>query len=208
MEKPSLTVLFITLNEEHHIGAAIDNVKDVAEAIYVVDSGSTDRTVAIAEEKGAKVVYHAFEGFGAQWNFALSLPITSDWTMKMDPDERLTDALKDELRTALKTDRTDIGYSCSLVLWFMGHRLDGVKMEIYRIWRTGKCHFTDISVNEHQILDGTWQHLGGGSRHGAPRLEGPGGLGGEAEQLHDEGSGAARERRAAAGRAAAFRQSA
>ena len=106
MEKPSLTVPFITLNEEHHIGAAIDNVKDIAEAVYVVDSGSTDRTVSIAEEKGAKVVYHAFEGFGAQWNFALGLPIKSDWTMKMDPDERLTDALKDELREALKTDRT------------------------------------------------------------------------------------------------------
>lgn len=167
MKKLSLTVLFITKNEEYHIGAAIDNVKDIAEAIYVVDSGSTDQTVAIAESKGAKVVYHKFEGFGAQWNFALSLPIKTDWTMKMDPDERLSDALKDELCIALQTTRADVGFSCDLVLWFMGHRLNGVKMEIFRIWRTGICRFTDISVNEHLTFVGRghWQKLRGTMEH-------------------------------------------
>lgn len=165
MGKPSLTVLFITLNEEYHIGAAIDNVKDIAEEIYVVDSGSTDRTVAIAESKGAKVVYHKFEGFGAQWNFALSLPIKTAWTMKMDPDERLSEDLKVELRGALATEREDIGFSCDLVLWFMGRRLKGVTMEIFRIWRTGRCRFTNISVNEHQVLDGRWVKLRGVMEH-------------------------------------------
>lgn len=165
MEKPSLTVLFITLNEEYHIGAAIDNVTDIAEEIYVVDSGSTDRTVAIAESKGAKVVYHKFEGFGAQWNFALSLPIKTAWTMKMDPDERVSESLKQELREALKTDREDVGFSFDIVLWFMGRRLDGVKFEVFRIWRTGRCRFTDISVNEHQILDGAWVKLRGRMEH-------------------------------------------
>ena len=165
MGKLSLTVLFITLNEEYHIGAAIDNVKDIAEEIYVVDSGSTDRTVAIAESKGANVVYHKFEGFGAQWNFALSLPIRTAWTMKMDPDERLSEGLKTELREALKTDRKDVGFSCDLILWFMGYRLKGVKLEIFRIWRTGRCRFTDISVNEHQILEGEWVKLRGTMEH-------------------------------------------
>lgn len=165
MVKPSLTVLFITKNEEYHIGSAIDNVKDIAEAVFVVDSGSTDKTVSIAESKGATVVYHKFENFGAQWNFALSLPIKTDWTMKMDPDERLSESLKEELREALKTERMDIGYSIDRVLWFMGHRMKGVKSEVCRIWRTGKCRFTDISVNEHALLDGTWVKLRGTMEH-------------------------------------------
>lgn len=165
MEKPSLTVLFITLNEEYHIGAAIDNVKDIAEEIYIVDSGSTDRTVAIAESKGAKVVYHKFEGFGAQWNFALSLPIKTAWTMKMDPDERVSENLKAELREALKTGRQDIGFSFDRVLWFMGRRMQGVKAEVQRVWRTGECRFTDISVNEHPLIAGRWCKLQGVMEH-------------------------------------------
>lgn len=165
MEKPSLTVLFITLNEEYHIGAAIDNVKDIAEEIYIVDSGSTDRTVAIAESKGAKVVYHKFKGFGAQWNFALSLPIKTAWTMKMDPDERVSENLKAELREALKTGRQDIGFSFDRVLWFMGRRMQGVKAEVQRVWRTGECRFTDISVNEHPLIAGRWCKLQGVMEH-------------------------------------------
>lgn len=165
MKKPSLTVLFITKNEEYHIGAALDNVADLAEAVYVVDSGSTDRTVEIAESKGAKVVYHKFEGFGAQWNFALSLPITTDWTMKMDPDERLGDALKDELREALNTEGNGVCFSFDRVLWFMGYRMSGVKDEVCRVWRTGTCRFTDIAVNEHPIVEGRWRKLRGTMEH-------------------------------------------
>lgn len=161
MGKPSLTVLFITLNEGYHIGAAIDNVMDIAEEIYVVDSGSTDRTVAIAESKGAKVVYHKFEGFGAQWNFALSLSIKTVWTMKMDPDERLSENLKAELREALKTGRKDIGFSFDRVLWFMGR----LKAEVLRVWRTGECRFTDVSVNEHPLIAGRWCKLQGVMEH-------------------------------------------
>lgn len=165
MGKPSLTVLFITLNEGYHIGAAIDNVMDIAEEIYVVDSGSTDRTVAIAESKGAKVVYHKFEGFGAQWNFALSLSIKSAWTMKMDPDERLSDALKDEIRRTLESIREVIGFEFDRVLWFMGRPMRGWKDRVLRVWRTGFCRFTEVSVNEHPLVAGRVLCLKGRMEH-------------------------------------------
>ena len=155
MANASLAILFITLNEEYHIGAAIDNVKDIADEIWVVDSGSKDKTVEIAESKGAKVVYHKFEDFGAQWNFALSLPVKSVWTMKMDPDERLTDELKCEICGRLNViDDSICGFSFDRVLWFMGIRLRGVKNEVVRIWRTGRCRFSDVAVNEHPIVNG------------------------------------------------------
>lgn len=164
--KVSLSVVFITKNEEFHIGDAIDNVSDVAEEVFVVDSGSTDKTVAIAEAHGAKVLYHPFEDFGKQWNWALEhCPIRTAWTMKMDPDERVSEGLKSDIREALATDRKDVGFSFDRVYWFMGRRLRGVASEVSRIWRTGRCRFTDISVNEHPLLDGEWMKLRGVMEH-------------------------------------------
>lgn len=164
MNSNSLAVLFITLNEEYHIGAAIDNVKDIASEIWVVDSGSTDKTVAVAEAKGAKVVFHKFENFGAQWNFALNLPIKSAWTMKMDPDERLGRELKAQIADAISKGDSD-GYSFRRVLYFMGRKLGSMTNEVVRIWKTGQCKFTDVAVNEHPIVDGKVAHLEGLMEH-------------------------------------------
>ncbi len=165
MGNSSLAVIFITLNEEYHIGAAIDNVKDISSEIWVVDSGSTDKTVEIAESKGAKVVHHPFENFGAQWNFALSLPVKSSWTMKMDPDERLMDELKDEIVTVINSPNGLTGFEFNRILWFMGKPMRGWKDRVVRIWKTGKCRFTDVIVNEHPLVDGRVGFLKGQMDH-------------------------------------------
>ena len=166
MKKPSISVIFITKNEEYHISAAIENVRDIAEEVFVVDSGSTDGTVDLAEKAGAKVLHHAFEGFGAQWNWALeNCPIKTDWTMKMDPDERLSEELKDEIAETIASPGATVGFSFDRVLWFMGRRLSGVRNEVLRIWRTGKCRFTDVSVNEYPLIDGEKKKLAGTMDH-------------------------------------------
>ena len=67
-----LSAIIITKNEEANIGACLDALAFCDERI-VVDTDSTDRTVAIATEKGARVVTHEWAGFGPQKNFALSL---------------------------------------------------------------------------------------------------------------------------------------
>ena len=85
----------ITLNEGHNMAAVLENLRGWAQEVFIVDSYSKDDTVDIALKHGAHVVQRQFRGFGDQWNFAMSqLPITAPWTMKLDPDERLTDALK------------------------------------------------------------------------------------------------------------------
>ena len=166
MEKVSLAVVFITKNEEYHIGAAIDNISDISDEIWVVDSGSSDRTVEIAKAKGATVVFHPFENFGAQWNFAIGLPIKTEWTMKMDPDERLNEALKSEIVREIAQGTASVcGYCFDRVLWFMGGRLNGVKNEVVRIWRTGACRFSEVSVNEHPIIAGEVKKLSGLMEH-------------------------------------------
>ena len=154
MNKPSLSVVFLTLNEEFHIGSAIENVKDIADEIFVLDSLSVDRTVDVALGKGAKVYQRKFKNFGDQWNAALkSLPIDTDWTMKMDPDERLTPALKTEILSRLENAGDCDAFKIVPALHFMGKNLHLDMMPVTRIWRTGIGEFSSNSVNEHFIVN-------------------------------------------------------
>jgi glycosyltransferase involved in cell wall biosynthesis len=97
----------ITKNEEANIGPCLDALAFCDERI-VVDAGSSDRTVAIAEQKGARVVAHAWQGFGAQKSFALSLA-QGDWVLSIDADERVSGALGDEIKRAVAEGHAD-GY--------------------------------------------------------------------------------------------------
>src|SRR6185295_16767963 len=72
----------------------------------VVDGGSTDATAQIAQGRGARVVSHPFEGFGAQKGFALSLA-TGDWVLSIDADERVSAALAQEIRDATAVGGAD-----------------------------------------------------------------------------------------------------
>ena len=160
----SLAVLMITFNEEYHIGEAIDNVRDIADEIYVLDSLSTDCTVDIALEKGAVVLQRPFTNFGDQWNFALqNFPIRSTWTMKMDPDERLTEDLKQQILECISIEDYS-GFSFNRRLWFLGKPLRA-KQEILRGWRTGSCQFSEASVNEHPVVSGVVKKLSGVMEH-------------------------------------------
>jgi len=155
MTKLPITVIMLTLNEEYNLPGAIENVKDWAEEIFIVDSCSTDKTIDIALEYGVNIVQRLFTNFGDQWNFALEkLPIKTPWTFKLDPDERLTPELIEELKILFKNKIHYSGYSMDRRLWFMGKPLH-VLSPVLRLWRTGKCRFSDVIVNEHPIVNGT-----------------------------------------------------
>ncbi len=94
----SLAVLILTYNEALQITDCIRSVADLADEIIVIDSGSTDDTVNLAQSAGARVVHHPMtDGFAAQRNFALT-QTTADWVFYLDADERVTPELADELR--------------------------------------------------------------------------------------------------------------
>jgi glycosyltransferase involved in cell wall biosynthesis len=155
----------LTLNEEFHLPGAIKNVKDWAEEIFIVDSCSTDKTVDIALEQGVKIVQRPFTNFGDQWNFALErLPIKTPWTFKLDPDERLSNDLKTEISNLLQGYPKCCGYEIDRRLWFMGKPLH-VLAPVLRLWKTGKCHFSDVIVNEHPLIDGPIGKLKGIMEH-------------------------------------------
>jgi len=160
-----VAVVMISLNEGHNMEAALENLKGWAQEVFLVDSYSQDDTVGIALRYGVHVVQRPFRGFGDQWNFALSqLPITAPWTMKIDPDERLSEELKTNLQAAMRSPINAACFSVERRLWLMGTELP-VHQRLIRIWRTGKCRFTDIAVNEHPIVEGRIEHVSGVMEH-------------------------------------------
>ena len=84
---PDLSATIITRNEERNIARAIRSLT-CADEVIVVDSGSTDDTVAVAKSLGSRAVVHEFEGFAAQKNFATS-QARNDWVLSLDADEEL-----------------------------------------------------------------------------------------------------------------------
>ena len=166
-----VAVVMITLNEAHNMAAVLDNLRGWAQEVFVVDSFSTDDTVGLALRGGARVVQRRFRGFGDQWNFALrELPLAAPWTMKLDPDERLTDRLKDSIIACIAGGRAD-GLITVRRLFFLGARLPATYVET-RVWRTGRGRFTDRAVNEHAVVSGRLVHTAGELDHlDSPDLE-------------------------------------
>ncbi len=95
--QPNISVFLITFNEEKIIEKCLQELY-WAEEIVVVDSGSTDNTVAICEKYNAKVIYNKFENFGLQKQFALN-QTKNDWVLSLDADEVLSKELIEEIKT-------------------------------------------------------------------------------------------------------------
>ncbi len=95
---PSIAAVILTKDEELNLPACLESLQGWCGPIFVVDSGSTDRTAEVARRFGAQILFHPFETHAKQWNWALkNLPIRSDWVLAIDADQRVTPGLKEEL---------------------------------------------------------------------------------------------------------------
>jgi len=101
--KLSLTVAVIALDAESQLGALLSSVA-FADEVVVVDSGSRDGTVALAERMGARVIHQDWLGFGRQKQFAVAAA-RHDWVLCLDADERVTPELAANLASALAAPR-------------------------------------------------------------------------------------------------------
>ncbi len=101
-----ISCFIIAKNEEARIGSCIASVIDWVDEVIVVDSGSSDRTVDIARQAGAKVVYKEWLGFGQQKRFGESL-CRNPWVLNLDADEIAPPDLKHELRQIFNSNETE-----------------------------------------------------------------------------------------------------
>ncbi len=99
MKFPSpITAIILTKNEEKNLSFCLESLSGWCQKIFVVDSGSTDKTAAIAARFSAEWVAHPFETHARQWNWALkNLPIQTEWILALDADQQVTSALKEEI---------------------------------------------------------------------------------------------------------------
>lgn len=107
--KTDITVIILTKNEEANIERCINSVKGWGERVVVLDSGSTDRTIELAEYLGAEVYNHEpFENHGKQFNWALdNLQIKTNWVFRIDADEVVPTDLAEEIIQKCQLHSTD-----------------------------------------------------------------------------------------------------
>ena len=126
----------------------------------MVDCGSSDGTLEIARGKGARAEVHAWQGFGPQKNFALSLA-TGDWVLSIDADERVTPELAAAIKAAVAGSSAD-GFELPRVSSFCGRQMrhSGWYPDyVLRLFRRGKARFDGAVVHERVICDGTVKRL-------------------------------------------------
>ncbi len=154
-----LSAIVITKDEAANIGACLDSLAFCDERI-VVDCGSIDATVEIARQKGARVMFHEWAGFGPQKNYALSLA-AGDWVLSLDADERVTPELAIAIKGAITGGDAD-GFEFPRLSNFCGRQIyhSGWYPDyVLRLFRRGKASFDDAIVHERAICSGTVKRL-------------------------------------------------
>ena len=154
-----LTVVILTKNETLHIGRALENLKGLARDVVVVDSFSTDDTVAIAKAHGAVVLQNKFINQAKQFQWALNnADIKGKWVMRLDADELIETDLREELIRQLPNLADDIvGINLKRKHIFMDRwvRHGGrYPLLLLRIWRNGHGRIEDRWMDEHMMVWG------------------------------------------------------
>ena len=153
-----LTLVVMTYNEAKSIARCLDSVPFAGEKL-VIDSGSTDDTVAVAQAHGARVVHQDWLGFGPQRNFATT-QCSNEWVLALDADEYLSPELAAELEQRLP-ELMASGISAAFLrrsTIFMGARmrwyLPSMGEKMARLYHRDRARWTDARVHESLRFDG------------------------------------------------------
>ncbi len=159
MPRPPLSVVIPCKDEEHHLKDCVLSVVDWADEVVIADSGSTDRTLAIAtnlcEKFPAKcrLVQREFINFGSFKSWACQ-QCRYDWVFVLDADERMTEPLSQEIDTALSSSSAD-AYIVPFRHYFLGHPIrfgDWNRKGVIRLFRQSHCYYDSREVHEKVIV--------------------------------------------------------
>lgn len=160
-----ISVIILTFNEEKHIARCIKSLSTFTDKVFIVDSGSTDKTVEIAESLGAKVAVNQWVNYATQFNFGIeNNPFKTKWLMRMDSDEYVLPELSDEINQKLRSTPEEISgmYIKRRVIFFEKWIKHGAfyPMWLMRIWRNGHGICEESWMDEHiKLFQGSVIHL-------------------------------------------------
>jgi glycosyltransferase involved in cell wall biosynthesis len=163
---PSISATIITHNEAANIARAIRSL-DCADEILVVDSGSTDETVKIAAELGARTLVHPWEGFAAQKNFAVQ-QARHDWVLSLDADEELNEEARAAIREWKQSTPRVAAYRFARRAQYLGRWIlhsgwyPGWKV---RLFHRSKARWAGDYVHESVVAEGPVETLNGEILH-------------------------------------------
>lgn len=149
MTRASISAIIITKNEQNLLPECLASLTWVDE-IIVVDSGSTDNTVAIAENAGAKVYQQTnWQGFGKQKQIAQSYA-SKDWILAIDADEVVTKELQVSILQLLEQPPSDTLFAVNRLTWVFGRYLrhSGWYHSIVRLYPRALTQYNDALVHE------------------------------------------------------------
>jgi glycosyltransferase involved in cell wall biosynthesis len=154
MNKTFISAVILTYNEENNIECCLSSLNGLSKDIFIVDSFSTDNTLAISGKYTDKIYQHEFINQAKQLNWALdNLPITTEWILRLDADERITPELREEIMRVLPNISSDVsGFYIKRRVYFMGRwiRHGGYyPIWLLRIWRKDKAHCEERLMDEH-----------------------------------------------------------
>ncbi|QMT60760.1 glycosyltransferase family 2 protein [Legionella sp. PC997] len=147
----TLTVIIITKNEERNIRRCLESVR-FADEVVVLDSGSTDKTVAIAKEYTEHVFSTDWPGYGAQKQRALS-KATGDWVLNLDADESVSEELQQEIKAAMSSNSAD-AFRIAIQMYFYNQPLkysSSPKRHV-RLFKRENAYFSNDIVHEKIVL--------------------------------------------------------
>src|ERR1700747_301004 len=141
-----LSACLITLNEAHNLPRALASLKDIADEIVIVDSGSTDGTERIAREHGAIFITREFNGYAEQRNFAASRA-TNEWIFVLAADEEVASELQTALLSWKKRKPKENVYEMARRTWYLGkwiHHSGWYPDWQGSLYRRDKANFTGL----------------------------------------------------------------
>jgi len=153
-----LSATIITLNEEDNLSRALASIKQLADEIILVDSGSTDKTLQIAKKYKAKIYKRKFDNYANQKNFAES-KATGDWILSLDADEEITKELSKEIDSRLRgNDKEVVAFSIPRRNIILGKEIKHTRWqkELDRqvwLWKKGKAKWIG-DVHEELEING------------------------------------------------------
>lgn len=160
-----LSAVIITKNEANKITACLESL-GFCDEILVVDSGSSDETVSLCQQLGARVIYQEWLGYGAQKGFAVSRA-AHDWVICVDADERVSEALRSSIESAI--DNPAYGaYEMPRCNFFLGRWLrhgEGYPDYSLRLFNRNNAQWSDDRIHEKVVASVEVGRLSGDLLH-------------------------------------------